>query len=160
MSRVQLAINVGSTYRVVVYWEQDQRIPTENHIEALAETLAVSADYLAQLRDASLPVTEPMEGGKNELLCERIKRLRLTRKLSQKQLAERLGCSHYLTVGQWENGRSVPSSSLLGALAREFGVSIDYLLYGRDAALLAALKAQIRQRAPYERLLAMVSAHD
>jgi transcriptional regulator with XRE-family HTH domain len=92
----------------------------------------------------------------HEMLSERIRRLRLARKLTQKQLAERMGASHYLTIGQWENGRRMPSSSLVSELARALGVSTDYLLHGRDGALLAALKAQIKQRAPYERLLAMV----
>jgi len=109
---------------------------------------------------ARLPEPEAGRTVMSEMLCERIKRLRLARKLTQKKLAERLGCSHYLTVGQWEHGRRNPSSNLMGALAREFGVSIDYLLYGRDASLLAALRAQIKQRAPYERLLAMISAHE
>jgi hypothetical protein len=48
----------------------------------------------------------------------------------------------------------------LPTLARLLGVSTDYLLTGQDDPLFAALKAQIRAKAPYDRLAAMVASHD
>ncbi len=60
---------------------------------------------------------------------KRIRQLRLGRKLSQKQLAEKLGVSRQAVNG-WENDKGLPYWTNLGQLADLFGVSIKYLLYG------------------------------
>lgn len=54
-----------------------------------------------------------------ETLGEQIRRLRETRRWTQGQLASLLGVSEK-TVGNWENGRNDPRSSL-GALQELFG---------------------------------------
>ena len=61
------------------------------------------------------------------MLAERIKELRKKRKLSQRELAERINVSQQ-TVGSWETGRSEPNSDMMLRLSELFGVTLDYLL--------------------------------
>lgn len=76
------------------------------------------------------------------MLGARIAALRRQRKMSQKELAVRLGVSPS-AIGMYEQGRREPDCAGLAALAQALGVSADYLLTGRAAAPeeLAALRA-------------------
>lgn len=56
----------------------------------------------------------------------RLANMRIKAGMTQKQLAERLGCSK-TTVRQWEQRRYKPSRELLEEVARLFNVSTDYL---------------------------------
>ncbi len=58
--------------------------------------------------------------------------LRKAKKLTQEQLAERLGVSSR-SVSRWENGRCMPDFSLLWDLSGELGVSVPELLNGARA---------------------------
>ena len=63
------------------------------------------------------------------LLCDNVKRLRLLRGLTQKQLAGILGVSPK-TVSKWETGLGQPEVNQIVPLARVFGVSTDELFLG------------------------------
>ena len=65
------------------------------------------------------------------MLGPRIATLRRAAGMSQGELAERLQVSAS-TVGMYEQGRREPSADTLVALARTFGVSVDYLLTGKS----------------------------
>lgn len=60
----------------------------------------------------------------------RLKDLRMSRQISQKDFARRLGVSQQ-TVASWEVGRTEPANDSLKDIADYFNVSTDYLL-GRD----------------------------
>lgn len=60
-------------------------------------------------------------------LADRIKSLRESTGLTQAEIARRLGISRS-GVNAWEMGLSVPSTQYIVELARNFGVSTDYLL--------------------------------
>lgn len=63
-------------------------------------------------------------------ICERLKELRLERKLSILALGKAIGVSD-ATICRWENEKSdIPSDALI-LLADYFGVTADYLL-GRE----------------------------
>ena len=64
-------------------------------------------------------------------LGERIYNLRKRSALSQEEFADRLGVSRQ-AVSKWETGQSVPDSEKAAAMAKFFGVSIDYLLGGAE----------------------------
>ena len=49
--------------------------------------------------------------------------------LTQEMLGEKLGVTNK-TISRWENGNYMPDIEMFGALAREFGVSIEDLLAG------------------------------
>lgn len=63
------------------------------------------------------------------MLGARIAVLRRAAGWNQGELAHRLGVSPS-AVGMYEQGRREPSAATLVALARLFGVSVDYLLTG------------------------------
>lgn len=67
------------------------------------------------------------------MLGPRIAALRRAAGLSQGELARRLQVSAS-TVGMYEQGRREPSAEILVALARTFGVTVDYLLTGQPSA--------------------------
>ncbi|HBA68770.1 MAG TPA: hypothetical protein DCZ40_05355 [Lachnospiraceae bacterium] len=58
--------------------------------------------------------------------------LRKEQKLTQEQLAERLGVSNR-SVSRWENGRGMPDFPLLWDISRELNVSVAELLNGERA---------------------------
>jgi transcriptional regulator with XRE-family HTH domain len=65
-------------------------------------------------------------------LGPRLREVRVTRELSVRELARRVGCSASL-ISQIERGVSVPSVGVLYSLATELGSSLDYLLFGSGA---------------------------
>ena len=62
-----------------------------------------------------------------EKIGTRIASLRKERKLTGEALAERLQVSPQ-AVSKWENGRCLPETAILPALAEALGCSIDSLL--------------------------------
>lgn len=62
----------------------------------------------------------------------RIAILRASNGWSQAKLARRIGVSTS-AVGMYEQGRREPSLELVVRLAREFGVTTDYLLMGNSS---------------------------
>jgi mannose-6-phosphate isomerase-like protein (cupin superfamily)/DNA-binding XRE family transcriptional regulator len=65
-------------------------------------------------------------------LGPRLREVRVSRELSVRELARRVGCSASL-ISQIERGISVPSVGVLYSLATELGSSLDYLLFGSAA---------------------------
>ena len=61
------------------------------------------------------------------LFNERIKELRLEKKLNQNQLAE-LCKVKQSCVSKWERGETLPDAEMLILIAELFNVSSDYLL--------------------------------
>ena len=57
---------------------------------------------------------------------ERLKELRLTKGLTQKEIAEEFGIKQP-NYQQWESGKRKPSSETLEKFADFFGVTMDYL---------------------------------
>ena len=91
------------------------------------------------------------------MLGERLKRLRTGARMTQQELAERLGVSAS-AIGMYEQGRREPSAILLVQMARLFGVSTDYLLTGcasqpQDVAHLHRAVQDTRQKLGAELLL-------
>ena len=64
-------------------------------------------------------------------LSVRLYELRITKKISQKELAEAVGVS-YFTIGKIELAQRAASIELLYALADYFDVSLDYLVGRTD----------------------------
>ena len=60
-----------------------------------------------------------------------IKRFREARKLTQAQLAEKVGVSDK-AVSKWETGKGLPDISLVEALAKSLGVSVPELMNGEQ----------------------------
>ncbi len=71
-------------------------------------------------------------------LGPRLRQARVSRELSVRELARRVGCSASL-ISQIERGVSVPSVGVLYSLATELGSSLDHLLFGPGAGGAAAV---------------------
>jgi transcriptional regulator with XRE-family HTH domain len=76
------------------------------------------------------PVAEENREGQAETIGQRLRRLRLERGLSQRELSER-GVS-YAYISRIEAGARRPSVKALRMLARKLGVSADYLETGSE----------------------------
>ena len=66
------------------------------------------------------------------MFSERLKRLRMEKGITQKELADRLHISRSTSAGYESLGKE-PDGEKLCALADFFGVSVDYLLGGTDS---------------------------
>src|SRR5919197_4346580 len=77
--------------------------------------------------DSSVPTSGAMQ---NETVGARLKRLRLERGLSQRELSGP-GVS-YAYISRIEAGARTPSVKALRMLARKLGVTVEYLETGRD----------------------------
>ena len=60
-----------------------------------------------------------------------IKRLRLEKNMNQEQLAEQLHVTRQ-AVSNWETGKTQPDIDTLTSIAEFFGVSVEYLIYGKE----------------------------
>ena len=60
-----------------------------------------------------------------------IKRLRLEKNMNQEQLAEELHVTRQ-AISNWENGKTQPDIETLTKIAELFGVSVEYLIYGKE----------------------------
>lgn len=65
-------------------------------------------------------------------IAYQIKKIRTDNKLTQLQLAEKLGVT-FQSVSKWENGKNIPDVTLLNKIANEFDIDINVLLNGDDA---------------------------
>jgi transcriptional regulator with XRE-family HTH domain len=73
-------------------------------------------------------------------VARRVRSQRQTLKLTQQELAQEVGVTHQ-HVSRIEGGHAVPSLELLVKLSRHLGVSTDYLLTGKQTALLGVAGA-------------------
>jgi len=92
------------------------------------------------------------------MIADKIKALRISRNLTQAELARNLGITRN-GVNSWEQGLSIPSTNYIVELSKLFGVSTDYLfglsdqasinvsgLNDKDIALISALVLRLRVR--------------
>lgn len=61
--------------------------------------------------------------------CDNLQYLRKLGKITQEELAEKLGVSRQ-SVSKWETGEAYPETEKIIALCRMFGVSMDELMLG------------------------------
>lgn len=62
---------------------------------------------------------------------DNIKKLRISKAMKQKELADALGVTR-TTVSNWETGSVIPNGKALSALADFFGVTTDYICFRRS----------------------------
>lgn len=65
------------------------------------------------------------------IIAKRIKELRLDKKLTQKQLAEKVGCNSSM-VTRWEKEECEPTASAIVKLSEALNCTTDYLLGKSD----------------------------
>ena len=91
--------------------------------------------------DPQAVIASPRPDGSTESIGERVRRLRLARGLSQRQLASH-GIS-YAYISRIESGQRTPSVRAIRLLARRLGVTPEYLESGLDIAPVDALELRL-----------------
>lgn len=86
------------------------------------------------------------------MLGEQIKGLRLTRNISQVQLAKGLSVTKQ-TVSNWENNNIMPSVETLIKLARYFNCTTDYLLELNDSRTLLEVTGLTKEQTVHIQLV-------
>ena len=66
-----------------------------------------------------------------ETINDRISERRQALKISKNELARRVGITH-ASVNKWESGLNQPKGRYLNDLAAALGVSVDWLLTGKE----------------------------
>lgn len=74
-----------------------------------------------------------MKTTQDNAIGERIRLLREERELSTRELAERAGFGNRSMISRFECGIRLPNADHLQSLSQALGVSITYLISGRDA---------------------------
>ena len=74
-----------------------------------------------------------------------IKRLRADKGINQEQLAEQLHVTRQ-AVSNWEVGKTQPDIEMLTQIAEYFGVSVEYLIYGKEPTKESDVKTWIWDR--------------
>lgn len=62
-----------------------------------------------------------------QCIGKRIKEIRIENGLSQQKFGAELSVSQD-TISLWENGKSLPTTEFLIAMAKRFDISVDYIL--------------------------------
>lgn len=63
----------------------------------------------------------------NKVFAERIKKLRIEKKMTQQELGSKFGLTS-TGVSYWESGKAIPNMEMMNKLSDFFGVTIDYLI--------------------------------
>ena len=122
MSCKELARAVGCYYTTVYGWEKGI-MPNIRVLPRLAEALHVSGMELLYPSDnVEAPISKL-----DEKVVQEIKRLRLSRKITQEEFAEKVGVT-WSTVARWETGEVEPDVKYLPKFAEILGVSEEDLL--------------------------------
>ena len=66
-----------------------------------------------------------------DTIANRLKSLRVEHEISQRQLAEEMKVSNS-TIARAEKGESLPDTYTLMVYAEHFGVSTDWILFGKE----------------------------
>ena len=114
------AINVSRT--TVYSWEKGKAMPSIRMLPRLAEALHVKGTELLYPSDSSAPIAKL-----NERVVQEIRRLRLSREITQEEFAKKVGVT-WSTVARWETGEVAPAIKYLSKFAEILGVSEEDLL--------------------------------
>ena len=117
-----LAHIIGSNFNSVCRWEKGKASPRIQMLPKIAKALHVNEMELLYPSDDEYP-----ESKLNEKIVQEIKRLRLSRKITQEEFAEQVGVT-WSTVARWETGEVAPAVRYLPKFAEILGVSEEDLL--------------------------------
>ena len=131
-SQPQLAKEIGYGKSVISSWELGEQIPSAKAIIILSRYFQVSADYILNVTDDNTMLHRIDDLDVDiSIFNKRLKELRISKNLSQDQLAKRTGLTQ-TSINHWENGKCQPNANAIVALARFFEVTSDYLLGESD----------------------------
>ncbi|MDE6210436.1 MAG: helix-turn-helix domain-containing protein [Clostridia bacterium] len=132
VSQPQLAKEIGYGKSVISSWEIGTQIPSAKAIIILSRYFQVSVDYILNVTNDNTMLHRIDDFDVDiSIFNKRLKKLRISKNLSQDQLAKRTGLTQ-TSINHWENGKCQPNANAIVALARYFDVTTDYLLGESD----------------------------
>ena len=135
----ELSKEIGIARMNLIKYKNDEAEPSITPLASITSYFNVSADYLLGLTDYSGPTEKRIAQLKEipppeqpiffnaALFGKTLKTLRLEKRLTQFQLAEKLGVDTF-TIFSYENGGNIPNIDFLISVSMFFGVSADSLL--------------------------------
>ena len=120
LSQTALAKDLGVKQSTVGMWESGSNGPKYNMLIKIAEYFYVTVSDLVG------------DKAENNTFGIILKELRERKKISQSELAKKIGVSQS-AIGIWESGTGDPSADMMVIISNYFGVSVDYLL-GKEKA--------------------------
>lgn len=136
ITQTSLANKIGKSLRTVQHYESGTTDIPLLMLERIANALQISLPELCQDYVADIePIPKQHEEeiikirNTNEILSsgEKIKQVRKSRKLTQKQLAEKCGM-HESAIGRIETSKGIPRAETLDKIAKALGVRAAELL--------------------------------
>ena len=151
MSRKELAHAVGCGYFAIYSWENGTKLPSTRMLPKLASAFNVTETDLfhpSDNVDVEVPMNKP--GKLNRKVVQEIKRLRLSKEITQEEFAEKVGVT-WVTVARWETGEVAPAIKYLPKFAEILGVSEQELLNPSPDAEAPKKYAKARPSIPYSK---------
>lgn len=135
LTQQEVADKIGINRPSYLNWEKGRREPSFENLSMLACIFDVSIDYLLgdYLEISKERYLEIKESGlmkTSNVFPQRLKELRLKKRLTQIELGEKVGVKQS-TFTNWENGKREPNFETLLKLADSLEVSLDWL-FGRE----------------------------
>ena len=107
------------------YFETGEHIIPLKHLNNFCNIFNVTMDYLCGLTTINIKPQKVYELNR-ELICERLRKVRLKNNLKQYELAKILNTSQS-NISSYENNRSLILTAFVYNFAKHFNVSLDYL---------------------------------
>ena len=135
LTQQEVADKIGINRPSYSNWEKGRREPSFENLSMLACIFDVAIDYLLgdYLEISKERYLEIKESGlmkTSNVFPQRLKELRLKKRLTQIELGEKVGVKQS-TFTKWENGKREPNIETLLKLADSLEVSLDWL-FGRE----------------------------
>lgn len=135
LTQQEVAHFLGTVQAVYSKWERGVYEPNYENLSMLVCIFDVSldyllSDYLEKSKERYLKIKESELMKTSNIFPQRLKELRLKKRLTQTELGKKLGVKQS-TFTNWENGKREPNFETLIKLADLLEVSVDFLL-GRE----------------------------
>ena len=137
LTQRQLAAKLNISKSYYNYFETGERIIPLVRLNEYCNLFHLTFDYVLGFTDK---LTKPKQDYvlDTELISKRIKEIRKSKKLTQKQLAELLNTSQS-TISSYESGKTVILTAFLYEMCTKLNISADYVV-GRSNVIKMASK--------------------
>lgn len=138
LTQQEFANKIGIKRNSLANYETGRNTPIDAIVVSICREFNVNEEWLRNGigemflpidRDTNVARLKPFLDKNNVLMNERIKELRKTLDLTQREFADKIGVKQN-TVAQYEIGRNIPIDSVIFLICREFNVNEEWLRNG------------------------------
>jgi transcriptional regulator with XRE-family HTH domain len=124
ITQKELAKVIGVTTGTISHYESRFKNPRYDNLVKISEYFNVTTDFLNGYETKD---QEEHQKDIIEIFAEKLKRLRVQRGFSQKELSKKLDIKNS-TFYRYESGRHMPSLEILGDICKKLNVTPNYFL--------------------------------